>query len=556
MKAGWTVGQRGSFGRLIGWSMALLAAAAAAQSTTPAHDTPSRVWVADQGDGTYKNPVLYADYSDPDVVRVGSDFYLVSSSFNQVPGIPILQSKDLVNWHLIGHVFARQPPEDVYRTPQHGDGAWAPSIRYHNGEFFVFYPDPDYGIYMVKARSIQGPWSKPLLIKAARGWIDPCPLWDDDGNAYLINALAGSRAGMKSVLILSRMSADGTRLLDDGTLIIDGHKDDPTLEGPKLYKRDGFYYVFAPAGGVSTGWQVVFRSKNIYGPYERRVVLAQGQTKVNGPHQGAWVQTQQGEDWFLHFQDQGPYGRVVYLEPMRWHDGWPVMGQDPGNTGTGEPVLSYRKPRVQPPDGLATPPDSDEFNGNHLGEQWQWEANPEPGWAFPAPALGVLRLAAVPSAEGSKDLWNLPNALLQKLPAQQFTVTTKVKFTSRLAGETTGLLVLGQSYAYIGVRNSGSGLVVEQVECPDARPVEPKTVSSKPVALTGDTVYLRATVRAGAVVTFAYSLNGETFEPLGAPFQATAGRWVGARIGLFALGAAGSGEHGFADYDWFRFSPE
>jgi beta-xylosidase len=277
---------------------------------------------------------------------------------------------------------------------------------------------------------------------------------------------------------------------------------------------------------------------------------------VNGPHQGAWVQTQEGEDWFLHFQDQGPYGRVVYLEPMHWRDGWPMMGQDPNNSGVGEPVLSYRKPRVQAQVAIATPPDSDEFNGAHLGEQWQWEANPQPGWAFPSPALGVLRLDAVPSADGQKNLWNLPNALLQKFPAQQFTVTTKLQFTSHFPGETTGLLVLGQSYAYIGVRNSGTGLVFEQVECQDARAAEPKTVASKAVPLTGDTVYLRANVRAGAVVTFSYSMNGETFEPLGGPFQATAGRWVGARIGLFALGTSSAGEHGFADYDWFRFSPE
>src|SRR5882757_479455 len=138
------------------------------------------------------------------------------------------------------------------------------------------------------------------------------------------------------------MSPDGTKLLDDGTILIDGHKDDPTLEGPKLYKRLGYYYVFAPAGGVPTGWQVVFRSKNIYGPYERRVVLAQGKTAVNGPHQGAWVQTEEGEDWFLHFQDQGAYGRVVHLEPMHWRDGWPVIGEDSGQTGVGQPVLRYR----------------------------------------------------------------------------------------------------------------------------------------------------------------------------------------------------------------------
>ncbi len=158
----------------------------------------SKVWVADQGDGTYRNPILYADYSDPDVIRVGEDFYLVASSFEAVPGIPILHSRDLVNWELIGHAFERQVPEDVFSTVQHGGGAWAPAIRYHGGEYSIYYPDPDRGIYVVKAKNAAGPWSAPLLIKAAKGWIDPCPFWDEDGKAYLIHALAASRSGVKT----------------------------------------------------------------------------------------------------------------------------------------------------------------------------------------------------------------------------------------------------------------------------------------------------------------------------------------------------------------------
>src|SRR6185295_2245063 len=245
-------------------------------------DAVSKVWVADNGDGTYKNPIIHADYSDPDVVRAGDDYYLVASSFNCAPGIPILHSKDLVNWRIIGHVFKRQPPFDVFNKPQHGNGVWAPSIRYHAGEFYIFYPDPDRGIYMTKAASAAGPWTEPLLIKSAKGWEDPCPLWDDDGKAYLVSAMVGSRSGIKSILVMSRMSPDGTKLIDDGVMVFDGHAKHPTIEGPKLYKRNGYYYIFAPAGGVETGWQTVLRSKNIYGPYEDKVVLAQGKTEVNG----------------------------------------------------------------------------------------------------------------------------------------------------------------------------------------------------------------------------------------------------------------------------------
>src|SRR6266511_5770808 len=183
-----------------------------------AQTSVSKVWIADNGDGTYRNPILHADYSDPDVVRVGDDFYLVAPSFNAAPGLPILHSKDLVNWTIIGHALPRQTPFEVFNKPQHGNGAWAPAIRFHNGEFYIFYPDPNYGIYLVKATNPAGPWSEPLLIKSAKGWIDPCPLWDEDGQAYLVNAFAGSRAGVKSILVISRISNDGTRLLDEGVI--------------------------------------------------------------------------------------------------------------------------------------------------------------------------------------------------------------------------------------------------------------------------------------------------------------------------------------------------
>ena len=368
----------------------------AADNGQPEPLPQSKVWVADNGDGTYKNPVLQADYSDPDVLRVGTDFYLVSSSFNCAPGIPVLHSKDLVNWRLIGHVFTQQPPGEVFSKPQHGMGVWAPAIRFHRGEFYIYYPDPDRGIYMVKAKNPAGPWSEPLLVKAAKGWIDPCPFWDADGSAYLVNAMAASRCGSKSMLFLNRMTADGTRLLGDPVIVFDGHVKHPTIEGPKLYKRNGYYYIFAPAGGVETGWQLVLRAKNIYGPYEEKITLQQGKTPVNGPHQGGWVDTPAGESWFLHFQDQAAYGRVVHLQPMKWVNDWPQMGIDQDGDGIGEPVLSHRKPNVGQTFPMVTPPDTDEFNGNRIGLQWQWQANPGQNWAFPTSSYGILRLPCIP----------------------------------------------------------------------------------------------------------------------------------------------------------------
>ncbi len=378
--------------------------------------TVSKVWVADNGDGTYKNPIIHADFSDPDAVRVGEDFYMTASSFNAAPGLPVLHSKDLVNWSVVGYALRRQPPFEVFDKPQHGNGVWAPAIRYHAGEFYIYYPDPDRGIYLVKAKDAAGPWSEPILVKEAKGWIDPCPLWDEDGRAYLVTGVAASRSGVKSILVVSRMSADGTRLLDDGVIVFDGHDKHPTVEGPKFHKRNGYYYILAPAGGVETGWQLALRSRNVFGPYEEKIVLAQGKTAVNGPHQGAWVETQTGEHWFLHFQDKGPYGRVVHLQPMRWVGDWPLMGADADGDGTGEPVLRFKKPNVGRAWPPATPPDADEFDQPWLGLQWQWHANPQPNWAFPTGPLGYLRVVNVPLPEGHKNLWDVPACSCRSSP--------------------------------------------------------------------------------------------------------------------------------------------
>jgi len=516
-----------------------------------AQTSVSKVWVADNGDGTYRNPIIHADYSDPDVVRVGRDFYLVASSFNAAPGLPILHSQDLVNWTIVGHALPRQPPFDVFNRPQHGNGVWAPAIRYHNGEFYIFYPDPDFGIYLVKAKDPAGPWSEPLLIKEAKGWIDPCPFWDDEGKAYLVSAFARSRSGIKSLLVISRMSEDGTKLLDEGVMVFDGHANDPTVEGPKLYKRNGFYYIFAPAGGVETGWQLALRSKNIYGPYERRVVLAQGQTNINGPHQGAWVETQSGESWFIHFQDKGAYGRIVHLQPMKWINDWPVIGSDSDGDGKGEPVSKFRKPNVGGNIPRATPFDTDEFNSDRLGLQWQWQANPQTNWALPSAAYGLLRLFNIPAASGAKNFWDVPNLLLQKFPAPAFTATTKINFTARNDADRAGVIVTGTDYAYVSVKKQQDGLYVSQTVCMSADKGAAE-VETPGVKLNQTSFWLRVKVDESAMANFSFSTDGTSFTAIGKPFKARPGRWIGSKVGIFAVSAGPNSEMGYADFDWFR----
>ncbi|MEP6621769.1 MAG: glycoside hydrolase 43 family protein, partial [bacterium] len=504
-------------------------------------------WSPDAGGGNYKNPIIYADYSDPDAIRVGDDFYMTSSSFASVPGLPILHSRDLVHWTLVNHAIRRLP--QAFDVPQHGNGIWAPSIRFHDGAYYIYYGDPDRGIYMVKTRDVLGTWDGPVLVREAKGWIDPCPLWDDDGNAYLVHAFANSRAGVKSILHVNRMSADGTRLLDDGTLVFDGHANHPTIEGPKFYKRNGWYYIFAPAGGVPTGWQTVLRSKHALGPYEDRIVLAQGTSPTNGPHQGAWVELKNGEHWFLHFQDRGAFGRIVHLQPMIWRpDGWPVIGRDSASTGTGEPVLAHRLPTVVGARNSNVPQTSDEFDARVLGQQWQWEANDQPGWYSLTAAPGSLRLFAQPRRADSSSLWFAPNVLMQKIPAPVFTLTTRVSL-GKTGDETAGLVVLGMDYAALSLRRTGS--IVELVL---ARVVDAPSGAAEslvvPATLSTESAYLRASCD-GLMIRFSYSVDGAAWIAVGDPFTPKAARWVGAKLGLFATRPSSS-PGSYADFDFFR----
>jgi beta-xylosidase len=514
----------------------------------------SQVWVADNGDGTYNNPVLYADYSDPDVIRVGDDFFMTASSFTAVPGLPILHSKDLVNWKLINHAVQEIIPTDVFNVPQHGNGIWAPSMRFHNNEFYIYWGDPDFGIYMVKTKDIFGEWEKPILVMEGKGLIDPSPLWDDDGKAYLVHAYAGSRAGVKSILAINKMNPEGTKVLDKGIIVFDGHDHHPTIEGPKFHKRNGYYYIFAPAGGVATGWQLVLRSKNIYGPYDEKVVLEQGSTKINGPHQGAWVDAPNGDDWFIHFQDVEAYGRIVHLQPMSWENDWPVMGKDFDKNGIGEPVTSFKKPVVSKE--IITPEESDEFNSGTLGLQWQWQANPQATWYSLIKDRGFLRLFNLNKNADHNNLWHQPNLLLQKFPAPNFTAATKIKLVTETAetGKTAGLIVFGLDYATLTISHEKDNFFLKQTQVIQAKKNEQEVVNEQ-VSLPTNEVHLRVEVVAPeAMCQFSYSLDGKKFTNIGKPFKAQPGQWVGAKVGVFGISDDTVKYGGYTDIDYFRIT--
>lgn len=523
----------------------------------------SEVWVSDEGNGMYRNPVLHADYSDPDVCAVGEDYFLTASSFNCTPGLPILHSKDLVNWKIVNYALKKVEPVEYYNEPRHGKGVWAPSIRFHEGMYYIYWGDPDFGIFMVKTRDPYGEWDAPVLVKAGKGMIDPCPLWDDDGRVYLAHAWAGSRAKFNSVLTVCELNKEGTAVISDPVLVFDGNDGvNHTIEGAKFYKRNGFYYLFAPAGGVVSGWQLVMRSKDVYGPYEARIVMAQGKTDINGPHQGGWVDTPAGESWFLHFQDKGAYGRVLHLNPMKWVNDWPVIGVDKDGDGCGDPVSRYRKPKTDKTYPIETPVESDEFDTRKLGLQWEWHANYQDVFGFTT-NMGYVRIYGHELSPHFKNFWEVPNLLMQKFPAEEFTATAKLKVSAKDDGQLSGLIIMGWDYSWIGVEKQGEKFLLKQAVCKDAEQGNLEQVSTLAVLEPSRKfeaglfpnyereIYIRVHVDKGAYCRFSYSLDGKKFTEAGTLFKARQGKWIGAKVGMFSVTPHGK-ERGWVDVDWFR----
>jgi len=540
----------------------------------------SQVWSPDNGDGTFTNPVINADYSDPDVCvgPSGEDYYMTASSFQCTPGLPILHSKDLVNWEIVGYALKNLYEGDCkmlehFSTPQHGAGVWAPSIRYHNGQYYIYWGDPDFGAYMVKTKNGDpaGEWENPVCVIRGKGYIDTTPLWDDNGRCYLVNGWANSRSKYASVLTVREMSADGTKAIGQPVIVFDGNgTENRTCEGPKFYKRDGWYWIMCPAGGVPEGFQLAMRSKSPFGPYEHKIVLQQGKTNINGPHQGAWVHTKYGEDWFLHFQDKEAYGRVMHLNPVDWSTGWPIMGKK------GQPVTTYKKPKNSS-SVVVNPVESDEFDGIEIGKQWQWHANYDEKFGVPT-AFGTMRIYTYKLSDGWKNFWEVPNMLLQKTPADEFTVTTKVRFTSKADGQLGGLIMMGHNYQALVVKRVGKEFQLLVISCKSAdkgtaqqeeliatlKPTAEDKIDYKPGI--HEDIYLRLNVSlpdkdklknvggfAGKPqVTFAYSLDGKKFTPAGGSYEMRQGKWIGAKFGYISVETNPKADRGWIDADWIR----
>jgi beta-xylosidase len=488
----------------------------------------------DLGDGTYANPVLLADYSDPDVIRVGKKYYMTCSEFHFM-GMPVLESDDMVNWRIIGQIFSRIDLEQFDTMSGYGDGTWAPSLRYHDGKFWMYVCMPYSGLYMSTATKPEGPWTPLYHVKDVQGWEDPCPFWDEDGQAYLGHSVLGA-----GPIILHRMSPDGRQLLDDGQKIYEG----PVAEGTKFLKRNGYYYLSIPEGGVSTGWQMVLRSKNIYGPYDGKCCLETGSTSVNGPHQGALVDTPEGQWWFYHFQSHSPQGRVLHLQPVEWQeDGFPLIGKDYDGNGVGEPVKVWTKPATGKHQKPFSPQASDKFKGKKLSPQWAWNHNPvDSCWSLKQ-RKGWLALKAMEADE----LRKARNCLTQKIIGYTGVASVKLDYSAMTPSQRAGMACMGNVRYAVGVEVTADGTKHLYVER-DGKTTLLDVISDKGKGI----LLLKLTIDdVKNAHHFSYSLNGKDFTPLGEEFPEQDADWKGCRIGLFTYAIEHQGGTAyFTDFDY------
>ena len=482
----------------------------------------------DLGDGTFANPVLNADYSDPDVIRVGEKYYMTCSEFHFM-GMLILESDDMVNWRIIGKVYDRLDFPKFYTNEKYAGGSWAPAIRYHDEKFWIYFCTPDEGLFMSNATNPEGPWAPLVHVKDVGGWEDPCPLWDGD-QAYL-----GRSQLRGGPIIIHKMSLDGTQLLDDGQTVYEG----PTAEGTKLFMKDGYYYISIPEGGVPTGWQTVMRSKNIYGPYEKKVVLEQGSTKINGPHQGALVDTPNGEWWFYHFQSVKALGRVMHLQPVTWVDGFPVIGEDYDGNGIGEPVKICRKPNTGRFDSIFAPQTDDDFNSLTLALHWQFNHNPDNSKWLLSTRPGYLSIEAL----NASDLKKAKNSLTQKVMGYSGEASTELACEQLQNGQRAGLHCIGGSYNAIGI---------ERKDDKNYLYMEMNGIAECLQEITETTVYLKVTLDAYRNSNqFYYSLDGVNYTTCKEQFSQNEANWKGPRIGIFSYNVLRDG--GRADFNWFKY---
>ncbi len=519
------------------YSLCLLAASlafAGCVSSTRPDKMVGSGWTPDNGDGTFTNPILWGDWPDADVIRVDDEFYFISTSMHYVPGCPIAQSKDLVNWEMAGYAVPRydeDPRFDMQGGTLYLNGSWANTIRYHNGKFYVGFCTPRGGkgtgcFSMCVADNVKGPWKRTIFPEYL---YDPGLFFDDDGKAYIAHG--------QGTIFITPLAADALSVAGKPVKVIEHEP----VEGSHLYKINGKYFIFSPAAGI--GSQLCFRSDHLYGPYEKKVVMHDTRNTGYGVHQGGLVQLQNGDWWCLIMEDRGPIGRVTRLEPVTWVDGWPMIGRK-DDQGVWIGVDTWKKPDVGGNHPMAIPATTDEFNAPKLGLQWQWNHNPDnANWSLTA-RPGFLRL----QAGRADDLLSARNTLTQRVQGPESEAVVALDVRGLKDGDTAGLGIFEMPYAFVAARRENGRIkIVMNNNGKDIAAVSD---------FASDTVWFKAAATSqGFKAAFAYSSDGKNFMALGNTLNLGLGlTWTANRFALFNFSTTDSGVGGRADFNYFHFS--
>ncbi len=508
---------------------------AAAQSAPPSPAATVRSLSADNGNGTFTNPVLYGDYPDPDIIRVGKDFYLVTTTFVSVPGLEILHSRDLVHWNIAGYAANRLPFGAKYSLrggSEYAQGVWAPSLRYHNGTFYIVDNIQNAGTVVFRAPRPAGPWKMNRL----NGYLfDPGLMFDDDGTPLVYNGTGGRI----SVAVLNK---DLTRVLSNTPAFTLPHHDG---EGSHAYKIHGTYYIFNAVYSMNATI-ACSRSQHRDGPFISTTVCA-NHMPWHAPHQGGIVQLPNGHWWGFSLADTGPVGRTMWLGPITWSNGWPYFGNP---NAPAFPVTS-KKPALGPT-VITLPPSSDDFSGTTLALQWQWNHNPDDSkWSLTA-RPGYLRLYT----QTAPNLTNARNTLTQRTVGPACTGVIKIDVSRLQPGDRAGLCLLEQYFGYIGVYRGAKGMKIVRVVNNNGNLLAPSEDVTDTVAhVHADTIWLAVHCDFQTnLAQFSYSLNGQKFQKLGKlfPMHFTLATFQGERFGIFDYNPVGS--RGWLDVDYFHES--
>lgn len=492
----------------------------------------------DQGDGTYRNPVVPGDYSDIDCIRVGSDYYAISSTFQFSPGMVILHSRDLVNWRIAGHAVGDltqiSPELNWDRMNRYGKGIWAGAIRYHDGKFWIYFGTPDEGYFMTTAKDPGGPWEPLHQVLNAGGWDDPCPFWDYDGQGYLVGS--NFRDGYK--IHLWKLTPDGRELVKESDHVIYQSRGS---EANKLYKFNGVYYHFfsevRPEGRVI----MMERSKNIYGPYEEKRQLKHADRDAMEPNQGGFIQGPKGDWYFFTHHGRGDWeGRCNSLLPVTWIDGWPIVGEV-GPDGMGSMVWSGKMPADKIP--VVTPQTSDEFSTTSLSPQWEWNYQPRTDkWSL-TERPGWLRLHAFRPIQ-SNDLMKAGNTPTQRcLRTTTNEVVIEFDLSGMADGQQAGLCHFARTHSALGVRQDGPTRTLVNVN---------NGVTTTGPEIAGNRVWLKSVWGLDGKSQYSFSLDGKMFTNFGQLYQLSWGNYRGDRIGIFSFNT--KSDAGFVDVDYFRYA--